>query len=316
MRSVYQVSAGPTARSYADVFLRYGVALIAPGDMGRWPGALYQDNFAIGGFVRRFAEEIGEGDVVLLRTGEATIGAIGIVVGEYEYLEQFDDVYGLDLQHTRRVRWCKLPEEHSFPQKVFGAGPTRFSKVLSTAVVDFAERYLQSPPTHWQTAPLPDLPAEVPDLGAVPTPLRGVVAQAADLVPLYRDRARIGEPVSEGEIVAHFVVPFLRALGWPPERIAIEWRRVDVAVFRQLPRTPENCHLVIEAKRLDAGVEGALDQAMGYVKDSSLRCNIVVTDGVRYRMYSAEHHFAPVAYANLVRLKQPAADLLALMQRT
>jgi hypothetical protein len=33
-------------------------------------------------------------------------------------------------------------------------------------------------------------------------------------------------------------VPFLRALGWPPERIAVKWRYIDVAVFRSLPRTP------------------------------------------------------------------------------
>ena len=38
-------------------------------------------------------------------------------------------------------------------------------------------------------------------------------------------------------------------------------------------------------------------------------------DGIRYRMYAGERGFAPVAYANLARLKQPAADLFARMQR-
>ena len=32
-------------------------------------------------------------------------------------------------------------------------------------------------------------------------------------------------------------------------------------------------------------------------------------------MYDAEHAFQPLAYANLARLKQPAADLFARMQR-
>jgi hypothetical protein len=32
-------------------------------------------------------------------------------------------------------------------------------------------------------------------------------------------------------------------------------------------------------------------------------------------MYGAEQDFAPIAYANLARLKQPAADLFARMQR-
>ncbi len=167
----------------------------------------------------------------------------------------------------------------------------------------------------WQTASLPDLPAEEPALSKVPHSLQGIVAQAADLVPLLQDRQAFGEAASEDELIAHFVVPFLRALGWAPERVAVQWRHIDIAVFRALPRIPENCHLVIEAKRLGAGVEGALEQAKGYVEALELPRDVVVTDGVRYRMYDAEHAFQPLAYANLARLKQPAAELFARMQR-
>ena len=50
-----------------------------------------------------------------------------------------------------------------------------------------------------------------------------------------------------------------------PERIAVKWRYIDVTVFKALPRIPENCPFVIEAKRLGAGVEGALvEQIMGH----------------------------------------------------
>jgi hypothetical protein len=107
----------------------------------------------------------------------------------------------------------------------------------------------------------------------------------------------------------------LRALGWPPERLAVKWRHIDVALFRSLPRTPENCHMVIEAKRLGAGVEGALEQARGYVSALGVPCDVVVTDGVRYRMYSCERDFAPLAYANLARIKAPALDLFNRLQR-
>ena len=61
------------------------------------------------------------------------------------------------------------------------------------------------------------------------------------LLTLYRclqDRQAFGEAASEDELIAHFVVPFLRALGWPPERIAVQWRHIDVAVFMALPRIP------------------------------------------------------------------------------
>jgi hypothetical protein len=313
-RSVWQVSGGPASRSYSNVFLRHGVALIGPGDAGPW-NSDRDDNEFEGGFVRRFASEVSPGDVFLLRTGLATIAAIGLVVGEYLYVNAFDDVNGWDLQHVRRVRWSRLPEQHMFEGSPFGGSPPRCSRVMNRDVIEFSERFLNSPPTYWQTAPLPELPTEQPRLVDVPDPLRGIVAQAADLVLLFQETQSFGEPPSEDELIVHFVVPFLRALGWPPERIAIKWRFVDVAVFHALPRTPENCLLVIEAKRLGAGVEGALEQARRYVEALGISRDVIVTDGIRYRMYAGGRGFEPLAYANLIRLKKPAADLFARMQR-
>jgi hypothetical protein len=314
-RPVWQVSAGPASRSYAEDCLKHGVALIAPGDGGPWSRERYAHDWALQGFVGRFAEEIAVGDVLLLRTGISAISAVGVVASEYLYLEQFDDVNGWDVQHARRVRWGRLPQEHTFSSPVFGGSPTRCSRVWQEEALDLARRFIGSPPTHWQTAPLPALPQEEPPLEQVPAPLHGILAQTADLVPLFRDAQAFGESPSEGELIAHFVVPFLRALGWPPERLAVQWRCIDVAVFRALPRTPENCLLVIEAKRLGAGVEAALDQAKGYVEMLGSPRDVVVTDGVRYRMYAGARDFEPVAYANLARLKQPAAALFARMQR-
>jgi len=313
-RVIWQISGGPAARSYAGVFLKYGVALIGPGDAGPWKLDRDDSDFD-GGFVRRFASEIAPGDMVLLRTGMATIAAVGLVSGEYLYLNAFDDVNGWDLQHTRRVHWCRLVEPYAFTGSASGANPPRCSRVWGQDLVEFAERFLNSPPIYWQAAPLPELPAEDPPLVDVPRVLQGIVAQVADLVPLFQDSQAFGEPPSEDELIVHFVVPFLRALGWPPERIAVKWRYIDVAVFQALPRTPENCHLVIEAKRLGAGVEGALEQAKGYVEALRIPRDVVVTDGIRYRMYAGARGFQSVAYANLGRLKKPAADLFALMQR-
>jgi hypothetical protein len=313
-RGVWQISGGSAARSYADIFLKYGVALIGPGDAGPWVPARDDGDFE-GGFVRRFASEVATGDAFLLRTGIATIAAVGLVAGPYQYVNVFDDVNGWDLQHSRRVRWCQLPGEHAFMGAVFGANPSRCSRVWNADVLNFAQRFLNSPPTHWQTAPLPELPAEEPPLDEVPGALAGLVAQAADLVPFLQDPQAFGDLPTEDELIAHLVVPFLRALGWPPERIAVQWRRIDVAAFRALPRTPENCHLVIEANRLGAGVEGALEQARGYVEALGVPRDAVVTDGVRYRMYAGGRGFEHVAYANLARLKQPATMLFERMKR-
>jgi hypothetical protein len=188
--------------------------------------------------------------------------------------------------------------------------------VSNPEVLDYADRFLNSPPTHWQTAPLPELPPEEPLLEEIPPGLADLIGAAGDLVPLLWDRQAFGEHPSEDEMIAHFVIPFLRALGWPPERIAVKWRHIDVAVFRELPRTPENCHFIVEAKRLGAGVEGALEQAKGYLETLGTPRDIVVTDGIRYRMYSSERELEPIAYANLVRLKRSALDLFARLQRS
>ena len=265
--AVWQISAGPAARSYADVFLKHGVALIGPGDAGPWTPERGDEVFE-GSFVRRFASEIADGDIVLLRTGLARIAAVGIVAGGYEYVNAFDDVNGWDLQHARRVRWGRLAAEHEFSGAVFGANLPRCSRVWHEDALDFARRFVNSPPTRWQSAPLPALPVEEPPLPTVPEPIAALVAQAADLLPLMLDDTRFGELPSEDEAIVHCVVPLLRALGWPPERIAVKWRY-----------------------------------------------DVVVTDGIRYRLYDGRRGFAPVAYANLARLKQSADECFARLRR-
>ena len=318
--AVWQIAGGPSERSYAAVFLRYGVGLIGSGDSGAWTPDRGDEEFgdgqgSVGGFVRRFATELNVGDVVLLRTGLSRIRAVGLVASNYIYLNQFDDVNGWDLQHARRIRWCELPADYDFGNSVFGASPPRFSRAASDAVIDYARRFILSPPTFWQEAPLPALPAEEPLLDEIPEALQGVIAEVQDLHALMWDRERFGDHPTEDELVAHFVVPLLRALGWPPERIAIKWRYIDVTLFGALPRIPVNCQLVLEAKRLGAGVEGALDQAKGYVQTLGVPLDVVVTDGVRYRMYGYALGYAPVAYANLVRLKRSALDLFNRLKR-
>ena len=172
-----------------------------------------------------------------------------------------------------------------------------------------------SPPSNWQEAPLPPLPRPEPLLASAVPRIEPLVAQVHDLWRLYWDQKSFGDFPTEDELVAHFIIPLLSALGWPPENIAVKWRNIDIAVFSCLPRDPANCKFIIEAKRLGAGVEGALGQAIGYVKALGTPRDIVVTDGIRYRMYSCENGFAPVAYANLSRLKQSAAVLFERIKR-
>ena len=310
MARIWQIAGGPSGRSYSTVFLRHGVGLIGPGDPGAWKEDRPDEDFGGSSSVRRFATRAHPGDLVLLRAGSSVVKAVGLIAGNYEYLSQFDDVNGWDLQHARRIRWCPLPQDHDFGQAVFGANPRRFGKVDRTDVVDFAQRFVNSPPTDWQTAVLPQLPLEDEMLDNIPERLRDVVGLAHDF-----SQQPFGERVSEDEMIVHLIAPLFRALGWLPEQIAVKWRYVDVALFPRLPRTPENCTLIVEAKYPGVGAEGALGQARRYAGTLDVRRDILVTDGFRYRLYAVEQDYEPVAYANLIRLKRSALDLFNRLRR-
>ena len=310
---VWQVSGGPVDRPYAEVFLQYGVALIGTGG-GAWRPR--HSHTGGRGFLRRFVEELQVDDLVLLRTAVDTVAAVGLVASDYEYLEPFDDVNGWDLRHGRRVRWYRLPEPYCFAAAVFGANPTRCSRVQTPEAVNYARSFLASGLAHWQQEQLPPIPTVEPLLDEVPEELRDVVGLAWDLAGLYGDEERMGDAPNENEMVAHFVVPLLRALGWPPENIGVEWRRVDVALFEALPRSPGSCRFVIEAKRLGTGLEGARKQAEDYVARLGVSRDVVVTDGFRYRAFDCERGLEPVAYANLARLKQSSLALFDELRRS
>jgi len=307
-RPVWQIAAGQAMRPYSEVFFAHGVALIGPGWAGRWTSESRDEDFE-GSYVRRFATEPQCGDIIVLRKGRQTIVGIGLVASDYSFEEAFDDVNGWDLQHTRRVRWCRLEREHQFERSVFGAKPSRLGRIWDQDVINFARGFVSSPPTAWQIATLPDLPRAEPVLDDIPPALAGLIAQAKDLSPLYWNRDGFGDRPSEDEMIAHYVVPLLRMLGWPVEQVAMKWHSIDVAVFRDLPRTPETCRFVIEAKRFGDGIEGAREQAKGYVSALGNPRDVIVTDGIRYRLYAAERDFEPVAYANLTLLKLSASTL-------
>lgn len=53
----------------------------------------------------RFAQQMQDGDIVVLRLGTNTVLGVGQIIGDDEWLECFGDVDGWDLQHVRRVNW-------------------------------------------------------------------------------------------------------------------------------------------------------------------------------------------------------------------
>ena len=116
---------------------------------------------------------------------------------------------------------------------------------------------------------------------------------------------------SESETVNYLVVPLLRALGWTPQRMAIEWNKIDIALFSSLPRKEDFLSVVVEAKKMRASCLSAFSQAKDYALDSNGCGRIIVTNGLRYGVFTRDtdktqgkKDFSLFAYMNLTRLRR------------
>jgi hypothetical protein len=110
-------------------------------------------------------------------------------------------------------------------------------------------------------------------------------------------------------VVAHLILPILIALGWSEQLLAVEWRKIDLAVFNETPTTPERCVLVCEAKGLGHGLHGVFDQAKRYVDKLKLQnCRkILLAEGTRFYLYQREKGFwtdTPIGYINLEKIRK------------
>ena len=109
-RTNWQEAAGDTDRDYAKLCLKWDVILNGPASYGRWPecqNGLRDDGWSKKKItdLRRFCEQMKDGDLVVLRRGTKIILAVGEIVSCYEHHEEFNDVDGWDIAHVRRVRW-------------------------------------------------------------------------------------------------------------------------------------------------------------------------------------------------------------------
>ncbi|MDA8204533.1 MAG: hypothetical protein M0Z36_00550, partial [Thermaerobacter sp.] len=101
--------------------------------------------------------------------------------------------------------------------------------------------------------------------------------------------------------------PLLRALGWTPQRMGVEWNHVDIALFERLPRTNESLRAVVEAKKMNKSCLNAISQAEAYSREKPACHRLIVTDGLRYGVHvrsTDKEPFRLYAYLNLTRLRQ------------
>jgi hypothetical protein len=119
--NVWQIATGDTSRNYADLFRKYDVMFMGPGDWGSYETEPenYEEAQREGwetphkiGQIRRFFDSVQPDDIVLMRRGHY-VESIGIAHQDgYSWNPCFDDVFGWCLQHTRRVVWQEDLEPH------------------------------------------------------------------------------------------------------------------------------------------------------------------------------------------------------------
>jgi hypothetical protein len=331
-KPIWQQAAGDTDRDYSKLCLDWDVILNGPGYAGAWPAcatALSSDGWSARKItdLRRFSGEIKDGDFIVLRLGTSTVLGFGQIVGNYEWRDEFGDVDGWDLQHVRRVRWLWRSENSpkQFDTYALKQGDTT-QKLNSGPVMDWASNLNVSEDAIRR--PLVALPSSTTQIETSPSEIseylfdRGVAsASITKLLDEMGELTRIAKwyqrstnkasewykkstnKPSEHETVAYLVVPLLRALGWTPQRMAVEWNYVDLALFEHLPRGDESLQVVVEAKRMENSCLSAMSQAMTYA-NGKLACHrLIVTDGLRYGVYVRREveRFELYAYMNLTR---------------
>jgi hypothetical protein len=167
------------------------------------------------------------------------------------------------------------------------------------------------------SGPLPDLPAltthEISyerisdflfDKGVASSAIGRLMGEIGELTRIAKWYSSASAP-SEHETVAYLVVPLLRALGWTPQRMGVEWERLDVALFDSLPRSDDTLRVVVEAKKMGNSCLSAKSQAARYAEGRVGCDRLVVTDGLRYGVYvkNVGGDFTLYAYLNLGRLR-------------
>lgn len=317
----WQQAAGDTDRNYVSVCIEWGVILNGPGYAGKYPDCaseLQGDGISSRKLtdLRRFAEEMKDGDIVVLRLGTGRVHAVGTVVGDYFYSDLFADIDGWDLQHVRRVRWhwTSLEDPKEFDTYEMKQGDT--TQLLTSAKVQKWVASLEE--SFAKLVELPDLGDDIGfdeisdylfDKGVDISSIKGLSDQIGNLVTLAKWYQRNGMNPSENETLAYLTVPLLSALGWTPQKMAIEWNNIDIALFGNLPREDSSLMIVVEGKRIGTSSQKAVNQAIGYASpDERKKCRkVVVTDGLRYSIFlrkNGDFGPNPIAYLNLTEFKR------------
>ena len=300
---------------------------MAPPTVAPWPDCksrLRKDNITEIKIadLQRFCDQMQDGDLVVLRQGTKIVHGVGEVVGKYDHHEEFNDVDGWEIGHIRRVRWLwnGTEDPERFPAYSMNRGNTTQLLPENASRVRSWLQSLDVPQESYDRT-LMELPPKPPNPGSYITveeisdhlfregvasnSISHLLDEIGELIRIARWYEQEKQPPSESETINYLVVPLLRALGWTPQRMAIEWNRVDIALFSKLPREWKSLSVAIEAKKIELSCFSGYGQAARAAENADDCQRIILTEGLRYGVFkkNGAHEFALYAYLNLRRLR-------------
>jgi hypothetical protein len=312
--NIWQVKAGDGERDYSKVFLQYGVMLIGGGGLGDY--RKNRDKYKGKRGLRQFADEAVKGDLVVLKrpwggTKWAAI-AVGKITSEYSFEAVFSDVEDFSLQHCRQVGW-KQPTQVK-PGPGLGRGGGTFSHVNDERAREAVKR-LWKEGRRKKSEPIPDEPEELStkeltdSLTAEGLPkerakrIADEIERLQQLADWYDDVGYYD--VGEHEARTFLVVPLIKSLGWDEKQVRIEWERKDVVLFDSPYSQKSKPLILIESKRLGHGLGGAPEQAVEYAESNPTCDRLVVTDGIRYKLFTKLTRFGGWSFSHYINVWGP-----------
>lgn len=331
-RTYWVIAAGDGKRDYSDVFLRYGIMLIGPGDQGSYFDN--PENYRVHHKeVKWFAEDVKPGHIIILkraREGVVSIIAAGIVDGArgwvdderesgYFHSEIFGNVEGFSLQHGRYVTWYELREE-VIPKHGLASRSRPLLHPQQDNIKQIAERIIAPPNRPRRPEKIPPPANPVKDEKLIRNLIEGGLSsgEAENVIRAFmrvrrlgrwyedhwEERADADEDISEHETRTFLIIPLLLALGWPEQRLKIEWKNIDIAFFESNYRSGDSPIMILESKKLYDPLLWAEEQAKEYAEKFPNCKKLVVSNGIRYLLFQKEkNEWIPNAYLDLLKIR-------------
>jgi hypothetical protein len=319
--TIWAIGTGDGTRDYFNIFKKYNVVLVGPGNPGKngstEASIYFEKNPDIYDWGSKL-EEVQENDVIIARKGLTKVLAVGFVHGDYNHSNFFDDVEGWDLQHYRQVNWA-LPVNGPYEITDCAFTQGTLKRCLQGKIVeqittkdyellkDYTKIPYESEIKYITISSIIDSLIELIDSGIRIEDAENIGKTIQRIIRLTEWYYKNDFDVLEHEIIAFLVLPLLIAIGWSEQKTKIEYAKSDIALFSEAFKGDYTLHpqIIIEVKSFHDGLAFTHHQMKTY-SDKFPDCKkFIATNGFRYRYFEKENdEFVPKGFFNLLKLKE------------